>query len=154
MGHRTRLITSLVLFVTAFAQARALPTAEPDAVGLSPHGGAEEVFRQVVDAAVAKTKEWWNLVPDQDIFASGGNTSGQILTLAARHKDGRWIIAYLGGKAEFFIKLDRLASGGRLSAFWIDPRDGKQELIRTLPKTGLATFSTPAGWEDALLVLE
>ena len=42
--------------------------------------------------------EWWNLVPDQDIFASGGNTSGQILNLAARHKDGRWAIVYLGGR--------------------------------------------------------
>ena len=36
MCHRTRLITSLVLFVTAFAQAGELPTAQPDAVGLSP----------------------------------------------------------------------------------------------------------------------
>ena len=36
MSHRTRLITSLVLFVTAFAQAGELPTAEPEEVGLSP----------------------------------------------------------------------------------------------------------------------
>ncbi len=36
MSHRTRSITSLVLFVTAFAQAGELPRAEPDAVGLSP----------------------------------------------------------------------------------------------------------------------
>ena len=36
MSHHTRLTTSLVLFVTAFAQAGELPTAEPDAVGLSP----------------------------------------------------------------------------------------------------------------------
>ena len=90
-------------------------------------------------------KEWWNLVPDQDIFASGGNTSGQILNLAARHKDGRWIVAYLGGKAEFSITLDKLASAGRPSAFWIDPRDGKREPIEKLSKTGVAAFSTPEG---------
>ncbi|MGZ3489338.1 MAG: serine hydrolase, partial [Isosphaeraceae bacterium] len=36
MSHHTRLTTSLVLFVTAFAQAGELPTAEPDAIGLSP----------------------------------------------------------------------------------------------------------------------
>jgi len=41
-----------------------------------------------------------------------------------------------------------------LSGFWIDPRDGKQKPIGTLPATGAPTFSTPEGWEDALLVLE
>ncbi len=99
-------------------------------------------------------REWWNLVPDQDIFASGGKTSGQILNLAARHKDGRWIIAYMGAKAEFSIKLDKLDSAGQPSGFWIDPRDGRQKPIGALPATGAPTFSTPEGWEDALLVLE
>jgi len=47
--------------------------------------------------------EWWNLVPDQAIFASGGNTNGQVLNLAAQHKDGQWIMAYLGSKAAFSI---------------------------------------------------
>ena len=127
---------------------RVLPTWKQalDAPGATQLGILKKIFEG--------RKEWWNLVPDQDIFASGGNTSGQILNLAARHKDGRWIIAYLGGKAEFSITLDKLALAGRLSAFWIDPRDGKQEPIEKLSKTGLATFSTPEGWEDALLVLE
>ena len=99
-------------------------------------------------------KEWWNLVPDQDLFASGGNTHGQILNLAARHKDGRWMIAYLGGKAEFSIKLDKLDSAGQFSGFWIDPRDGKQKPIGKLPTAAAPRFSTPEGWEDAILVLE
>ncbi len=127
---------------------RVLPTWKQalDAPGATQLGILKKIFEG--------RKEWWNLVPDQDIFASGGNTSGQILNLAARHKDGRWIIAYLGGKAEFSIKLDKLASAGRPSAFWIDPRDGKQEPIERLSTTGVATFSTPEGWEDALMVLE
>ncbi len=117
-----------------------------DAPGATQLGILKKVFED--------RKEWWNLVPDQDVFASGGNTSGQILNLAARHKDGRWIIAYLGGKAEFSIKLDKLALPGQISAFWIDPRDGKQKPIEKLVTTGVATFSTPEGWEDALLILE
>ncbi len=36
MNHRTRLITFLVLSLSTFAGAGELPTAEPDAVGLSP----------------------------------------------------------------------------------------------------------------------
>src|SRR5208337_1107707 len=57
-------------------------------------------------------------------------------------------------EAKFSIKLDKLISEGQLSGFWIDPRDGKQKPIGTLPATGAPTFSTPEGWEDALLVLE
>lgn len=34
--------------------------------------------------------EWWHLAPEQGIFASGGNTKGDVLNLAARHKDGKW----------------------------------------------------------------
>ena len=54
--------------------------------------------------------EWWQLVPDQEIFASGGNTGGQILNLAARHKDGRWIMAYLGGRSSFSINMGKIRS--------------------------------------------
>ena len=50
---------------------------------------------------------------------------------------------------------EQLVPEGQLSAFWIDPRDGKQVRITTLPAAWIATtFSTPEGWEDALLVLE
>ena len=101
-------------------------------------------------------KEWWNLVPDQDIFASGGNTSGQILNLAARHKDGRWIIAYLGGKAEFSIKLDKLAPGGKKydCVLGRSPEWHSGYTIKKMPTGQPLTFTTPEGWEDALLVLE
>jgi hypothetical protein len=143
MSHRTRSITSLVLFVTAFAQAGELPTARPDA-GRYFWGGFYST-----NSCIEPRNDLLAV-----IFASGGNTSGQILNLAARHKDGRWIIAYLGGKAEFSINLDKLISEGQLSGFWIDPRDGKQKPIGTLQATGAPTFSTPEGWEDALLVLE
>jgi hypothetical protein len=34
-------------------------------------------------------------------FASGGNTNGKVLNLAARHKDGQWVMAYLASKAFF-----------------------------------------------------
>jgi len=43
--------------------------------------------------------EWWYIVPDQSVFAEGGRTDGQILNLAARHKDGKWDIVYLADKA-------------------------------------------------------
>ena len=99
-------------------------------------------------------EEWWHLVPDQSILASGGNTKGDVLNLAARHKDGKWIMVYLGAKASFSINMDRFTAGNQAKASWIDPRTGGAASAGSFPNSGVQTFSTPEGWEDALLVLE
>ena len=127
---------------------RVLPTWKQalDAPGAVQLGILKKVF---TDRA-----EWWHLVPDQGLFASGGKTSGQILNLAARHDEGRWAMAYLGSKAEFSVKMNKLGAGSQVNAFWVDPRDGHQEPIGRLSNTGVHSFTTPEGWEDALLVLE
>ena len=98
--------------------------------------------------------EWWYLVPDQSIFASGGQTAGQVLNLAARHKDGKWIMVYLAGKASFSINMNRLTAAGKVNAFWIDPRTGESIAAGSFSNTGIRSFSTPDGWEDAILILE
>jgi hypothetical protein len=51
MNHRTRLITFLVLSLSTFAGAGELPTAEPDAVGLSPAklDQLKPAFQKLVD---------------------------------------------------------------------------------------------------------
>jgi hypothetical protein len=99
-------------------------------------------------------KEWWHLVPDQTVFARGGNTNGQVLTLAARHKDGQWVMVYSGSKASFSINLSKLKTGSSVTAFWIDPRTGESQQPGRLANASVESFSTPDGWEDALLVLE
>jgi len=38
--------------------------------------------------------------------------------------------------------------------FWIDPRTGESVATGSFTNTGIASFSTPDGWEDALLILE
>jgi hypothetical protein len=122
-------------------------------------------WKQALDAKGAKQlsilkgifegrKEWWKLAPDQGIFAGGGKTRGQILNLAARHQDGRWIMVYLGGPARFSIDLEKLHTERQANVFWIDPRSGKEQPAGTLAATATPTFSTPEGWEDALLILE
>jgi uncharacterized membrane protein len=99
-------------------------------------------------------KEWWQIVPDQTLFASGGNTNGQVLNLAARHKSDQWIMAYLAGKSTVSIHMDRITAAAKVKAFWIDPRTGTVEQAGEFPNTGVQAFTTPADWEDALLVLE
>jgi hypothetical protein len=127
---------------------RVLPTWKQalDAPGATQLGILNKVF--------LARKEWWNLVPDQTVFASGGQTNGQILNLAARHQDGRWVMAYLGSQASFSIHLDKLKAGNSVNGAWIDPRTGESKVIGRFPSSGVQAFSTPEGWEDALLILE
>jgi len=99
-------------------------------------------------------KEWWYLVPDQTVFASGGNTEGRVLNLAARQKDGQWVMVYLADKASFSINMNKITAGNKVRAFWINPQTAESAAIGVFPNTGVQSFSTPDGWEDALLVLE
>jgi hypothetical protein len=97
-------------------------------------------------------KEWWLLVPDQSILASGGNTEGELLHLAARHRDGKWAMVYLADKAVFSVDMQKLS--GKAKATWIDPRTGEAVPAGGFPNENQQSFSTPEGWEDALLLLE
>lgn len=127
---------------------RVLPTwkAALDAPGATQLGILKKIFTE--------RKEWWNLVPDQNIFASGGQTNGQVLNLAARHKDGRWAMAYLGSPASFSINLKKIAVNEPIKAFWVNPKTGETLAIDKVSSTGTQSFTTPAGWEDAVLVME
>jgi hypothetical protein len=108
------------------------------------------ILRKVFEAR----QEWWHLVPDQTILARGGNTQGTVLNLAARHRDGRWLMVYLGDRATFAIDRSKFTGGRKASASWIDPRTGRSVSIGEVPGSGVQQFTTPEGWEDALLILE
>jgi len=127
---------------------RVLPTWKKalDAPGAVQLGILRRIFR--------KRKEWWRLVPDQTVLARGGNTKGKYLNLAARHEEGRWVMAYLADKASVSMDMTKIAPAKRAHAFWIDPRSGDRISIDSFPTTGIRDFSTPDGWEDALLILE
>jgi hypothetical protein len=127
---------------------RVLPTWKQalDAPGATQLGILKKIFLE--------RKEWWRLVPDQSVLASGGNTKGRVLNLAARHKDGQWVMVYLGSKASFSVQMNKIAAGAGVRAFWIDPRTGQTTAAGSFAATGVQSFSTPEGWEDALLILE
>ena len=127
---------------------RVLPTWKKalDAPGARQMGVLKKIF--------LGRREWWYLVPDQSIFASGGQTSGDVLNLAARHKNGKWIMVYLGSKSSFSINMNKIIAGNKVNAFWIDPKSGNSVPIGGFSNTGMKSFSTPDGWEDAILILE
>jgi len=127
---------------------RVLPTWKQalDAPGAFQMGVLKKIFMA--------REEWWRLVPDQSILASGGQTDGDVLNLAGRHKDGKWVMVYLGSKSSFSVNMNKITSGNKVSAFWIDPRTGDSLSIGSFSNKAVESFSTPNGWEDALLILE
>jgi len=127
---------------------RVLPTWRQalDAPGATQLGILKKIFLD--------RNEWWNLVPDQTVFAGGGETSGKVLNLAARHRDRKWIMVYLGSRSSFSIRMDAITAGKRVKAFWINPETGESEMIGNFRNKGIKSFSTPYNWDDSLLILE
>ena len=141
---------------------RVLPTWKQalDAPGAAQLGILKRIFLE--------RKEWWHLVPDQSVFARGGHTSGKRLNLAVRHKDGEWIMAYLGGykspvsliteylggKASIAIHMSKIRAGKSVNVFWLNPQTGQSVAVGHFPNTGVRSFVPPGRWGDALLILE
>jgi hypothetical protein len=126
---------------------RVLPTWKTalDAPGAVQMGLLKKIF--------TARKEWWLLVPDQSIFASGGRTAGDVLHLAARHQDGKWAMLYLADRASFSVNLRKMAAA-KVNVFWVDPKSGNTVPIGQEASAGVKSFTTPAGWEDAVLIFE
>jgi hypothetical protein len=104
------------------------------------------VFREIMTSIDG----WWDLVPDPSILTSGAG-EGFALNVSARSVDGRWILAYLSEPSTVSLRLDALTDREDASATWIDPRTGER-----LPagEVGQLTFTTPEGWEDAVVLIE
>jgi len=127
---------------------RVLPTWKKalDAPGAVQMGVLKKIFMGL--------NEWWYLVPDQSIFAAGGQTGGKVLNLAARHQDGEWIMVYLGDKTNFSINMNKITAGNKVDASWVDPKTGDEVSTGSFSNTAVESFSTPDDWEDAILILK
>jgi hypothetical protein len=96
---------------------------------------------------------WWDRVPDQSIFTEGEGTGAEA-NVACRAADGSWALVYLSGPTTASIAMDKVASGFTSNAFWIDPTSGMREPIGSFTNSGQQAFTTPEGYEDALLFFE
>src|SRR5215813_5543012 len=124
---------------------RILPTwkASLDAPGAAQVGRIRKIFESL--------PEWWFLTPDQTVLANGANTSGTVLTLSARHKDGKWAMVYSAEPRTFSVAMNRLS--GKARAYWVDPKTGESTPAGSYANRGERSFTTPSGWEDALLLM-
>jgi hypothetical protein len=97
--------------------------------------------------------DWWNLVPDQSLFAAGEG-SGVTLNVATRSTSASWVLVYLSTNSPVTIRMNALGTSRATEASWLDPTNGTRTSIGRFASTGTRTFSPPLGWEDALLLLE
>lgn len=86
-------------------------------------------------------------------FASG-ESAGPTLNAAAPSSAGDWVLAYLSGDTTVSIRMDKITAGDTVEASWFDPTTGAKTSIGSFTNRGVQSFSTPAGWEDAILLLE
>ena len=100
---------------------------------------------------VTSIPRWWAWIPDQSILADSPGT-GPTLNAAARSDAGDWILAYIASPTVVTIEMDKIAAG-TADAFWINPKTGDRALIGSRPARGRQSFTTPAGWDDAVLLL-
>lgn len=98
-------------------------------------------------------REWWKHVPDQSVFALGAG-GDRTLNAAARSSDGDSVLVYLSSPTTVSVRMDRITAAGTVRARWVNPETGEETAIGEFPNTGTRAFTTPAGREDAVLLLD
>lgn len=113
--------------------------------------GAQQM-KVLKDFMTAPTREWWKFVPYQAIFSSGEG-SGDTRKVAVRSTDGDECYVYFPERSTAGIKMNCLTTGATVEAKWFDPRNGNTQSIGTYATSQTVSLTPPAGWEDALLML-
>ena len=130
--------------------------------------GWDKTFDTPGAAQVCKMKEimtalpWWDMIPDQGIFATG-ISSERTLNTAMRSSAGGRVLVYLSSQCTVFVHLDKIAAT-RARATWISPVTGERRDAgsyrtgnfngKTFPDGQTQYFTTPGHWEDAVLLLQ
>ncbi len=115
----------------------------------SPGARDLKVFREIVTALPG----WEDLVPDQSLLISDAGR-GPGLDAAARSAEGRWAVGCLGAPGTAAPRADALGPGRGGQAVWIRPATGERLPAGEIAPGEAPSRATPAGWDDALFLLE
>jgi hypothetical protein len=129
--------------------------------------GWETTFNTPGADQVVKLKEivtalpWWEMVPDQGLFATGIG-SERTLNTALRSRRGDQALVYLSSQSTVVLHLDKIAAKNT-RVTWINPVSGEKKDAGTFltgnyngegfPEMRTQMFTVPGHWEDALLLL-
>jgi hypothetical protein len=125
-------------------------------------------FHMTQFKAIATSRPWWKMVPDQSLFASGAGTE-RTLNSALRSVDNDCALIYLSSQCHVLIQMDKMLTRN-VRVTLVNPQTGEPadkkhpKETRTYPTGNLTGsvfphpttqwFSTPAHWEDAVLILD
>jgi len=98
-------------------------------------------------------REWWKLVPDQTILRNG-EENGERRKVAVRTEDHSAAYVFFPTNEPAALRMSVLGSAAKSPASWFDPRDGHTQSIGVLTEAEASNLKPPAGWEDAVLVIE
>jgi hypothetical protein len=123
----------------------------------TPGAGHVAEMKEIVTAL-----RWWEMVPDQGLFATGIG-SERTLNTALRSRRGDRALVYLSSQSTVVLHLDKIATKST-RVTWISPVSGEQKDAGTFltgnyngksfPESRTQVFTVPGHWEDALLLLE
>ncbi len=92
-------------------------------------------------------------MPDQSIFSSGAG-GGNNLSAGMRSTGGEAVVAYLSSPTTVALNMNKITAGKSVRAVWINPKTGNEVVIGNFPNEQTQSFTTPTGWEDAVLFLK
>jgi hypothetical protein len=88
------------------------------------------------------------MIPDQSILIEAGERA------AARSADGDWILVYLPTNAPVTLKLNSITSSKTAWLSWTNPLNGEKRNIGSFTTSARPSLIPPAGWQDAVLLVE
>jgi hypothetical protein len=103
-------------------------------------------------ARILAPLKWWNLVPDQSVFAHGAG-SDETLDVAARSTDGDLVIVYLAGSAPVSVDLRSISAAEVVRVTLVNPENGAESSVGEFSHHNIQQFAAPGGASDAVLIL-
>ncbi len=120
--------------------------------------GADQVTKM---KAIITSLPWWEMVPDQGLFATGIG-SERTLTRPCASRGWRRVLVPVEPD-DRVLHLDKIAAKN-VQVTWISPVTGETKDAgtyltgnlngKTFPESKTQMFTVPGHWEDALLLLE
>ena len=110
--------------------------------------------------ALLESRPYFTRIPDDSLIVKGKIESampgaGLYRFVATRDSEGSFGMVYAPVGRKFSVKMDGF-TGGKVRAWWFNPRDGRETLIGEFPATGEQEFQSPDKDEaiDWVLVID
>lgn len=102
---------------------------------------------------ILESIHWWDLIPDQSLITEGENNHpGRNVAMRSGTNDR--VLLYLSeADATVTLDLSKIPYTYKLKGRWINPQTGKRKRTKPIRNLQEVGFTTPSGWEDALLLI-